>query len=195
MKSFKINNVVRLGSFILIAILLICIVGVAANGWQADNDINGTVNGGHESFGTNENQKPNDTDDETNTTNKDNDITDPPKYVSTATGLEISEEKFNSPTIGVVFNPLEQLYGISSSELSIEFPTENGISRILSYTTDNSNLWKLGSLSATRGYISAMCNFYGGIVVSTHNDDIIKYNDQLAVNTELNIFYIITFLI
>ncbi len=100
----------------------------------------------------------------------------PPVYINVMTGLEVTEEQKNRIPLGFVFDPLAPLYGISSSELAIEFPTEDGTTRLLSYTTDNSALWKIGSLVETRAFISAMSHFFGGIVVSYGNDDVIPYD-------------------
>lgn len=103
-------------------------------------------------------------------------IPPPPVYINTMTGLEVTEEQMNRIPLGFVFDPLAPLYGISSSELAIEFPTEDGTTRLLSYTTDNSALWKIGSLVETRAFISAMSHFFGGIVISYGNDDVIPYD-------------------
>ena len=37
MKSFKLNGPYRLISFFLIAVLLVCLVGFAANGWHEES--------------------------------------------------------------------------------------------------------------------------------------------------------------
>ena len=103
-------------------------------------------------------------------------IPEPPVYISIMTGLEVAYEMLNRTPLGFVFDPLAPLYGISSSELAIEFPIEDGTTRLLSYTTDDSALWKIGSLVETRAFISAMSHFFGGIVVSFGNDDVIPYD-------------------
>ena len=103
-------------------------------------------------------------------------IPKPPLYINLMTGLEITAEEQNRIPFGFVFDPLAPLYGISSSELAIEFPIEDGTTRLLSYTTDDSALWKIGSLVETRAFISAMSYFFGGIVISYGNDDVIPYD-------------------
>ncbi|MBQ7333022.1 MAG: DUF3048 C-terminal domain-containing protein [Clostridia bacterium] len=126
----------------------------------------------------NENGESNAENNEENNTNEPPEeiIPPPPVYINTMTGLEVSEEqKYNVP-LGFVFDPSAPLYGIASSEIAIEFPIEDGTTRLLSYTTDNSELWKIGSLVETRAFISAMSRFFGGIIVSYGNDDVIPYS-------------------
>ncbi len=103
-------------------------------------------------------------------------IPPPPVYINVMTGLEVTNEQQKRVPLGFVFDPLAPLYGISSSELAIEFPIEDGTTRLLSYTTDDSALWKIGSLVETRAFISAMSHFFGGIVISYGNDDVIPYD-------------------
>ena len=79
------------------------------------------------------------------------------------------------------------LYGISNSDITFEFPIENGKTRLLAYTTSYSALWKIGSLCPTRAYISFTSNFIGGIVVSYGNDDIIKYSAWDASKIDLDL--------
>jgi len=103
------------------------------------------------------------------------------------TGLTVSEEEKHRIPYGFILNPSAPLYGISSTELAIEFPIEDGTTRMLSYTTDNSALWKIGSLVETRAFISAMSNFFGGIVISYGNDDVIPYSIWDLTKLELDL--------
>lgn len=123
-----------------------------------------------------ENQEENKEDNKEDTPPPEEILPPPPVYINVMTGLEVSEEQMTRVPLGFVFDPAAPLYGISSSELAIEFPTEDGTTRLLSYTTDNSALWKIGSLVETRAFISAMSYFFGGIVVSYGNDDVIPYD-------------------
>lgn len=191
MKSFKMNSLQRLVSFILIAVLLICTVGFAANGWQSTNDDPDSGEVGDSTDKTDENtdgisppsnnnSNDNSGGDSTQNPNEnetpDEPVIELPKYKSPITGLEISEEAAFTTPVGFVLNPAMPLYGISDSDLTLEFPIENGSTRILSYTTNSSTLWKVGSLAPTRAFISSTSNFFGGIVVSYGNDDIVKYS-------------------
>ncbi len=209
MKSFKMNNLQRLLSFILIAVLLICTVGFAANGWQSEPDNepdsgnvdNNNDNTDENTDGNNDQQTPPTPDNDDNLPpNNDsgqnsnpnlppqiNGDTDQIRFTSSITGLEISEETYNSVPLGFVVNPDMPLYGISNSDLTVEFPIEDGSTRLLSYTTNFSMLWKIGTLMPTRAFISSTSNFFGGIVISYGNDDVVKYSAWDSSKIDLDI--------
>ncbi len=207
MKSSKENGLHKFVSFILIAILLIFVVGFAVNGWQEDTKEPDSGNVGDNNDNTDENtdgtQSPDTTpkpdgDNTGNTLNPDDNTTGEtkppiqeeikePVYINTMTGLETSQEQVSNLPLGFVVNPSHPLYGISASDLTIEFPTEDGSTRMLSYTTDNSLLWKIGALAETRAFISGMSNFFGGIVVSYGNDDLVKYSAWETSQIELDL--------
>ena len=71
-------------------------------------------------------------------------------------------------------NPNLPSYGISSADLLCEVSTENG-SRYIAFINDTQNLWKIGSITPTRGYISNIAKYFGAISVSSGNDDSIHY--------------------
>ncbi len=207
MKSSKESGLHKIVSFALIAVLLVFIVGFAANGWNEDLKGSESGDGGDKTGETDENIDNNPTppdDDTSNTTpppstdstesedNNSGENTLPPepeapKYINSLTGLEITKEQSEKLPLGFVINPSLAMYGVSSSDLAIEFPTEDGTTRMLSYTTDTSLLWKIGSLVETRAFISGMSNFFGGIVVSYGNDDIVKYSPWDLSKSELNL--------
>lgn len=205
MKSFKLNSLQRLVSFILIAVLLLCTVGFAAGGWQSpstNEPDSGDI--GDKTDETDENKD--------GTTPPDNNVTTPPsnednipqlkpddtpthtppieditKHYNKITGLEIKEEEVNSTPLGFVLNPLMPLYGISNSDITFEFPIEDGSTRLLSYTTNKTLLWKVGSLAPTRAFISLTSNFFGGVVISYGNDDVVKYSAWDSSKIELDV--------
>ncbi len=191
MKMLKLNSLERLIAFVLITVLLLCVVGFAAGGRQSaptNEPDSGEV--GNNTDNTDENTDGNNQ--STSTTppsNKDeNSNPETNRYYNTLTGLEVSEQQYLTCPIGFTVNPELPIYGISSSDLTIEFPIENGKSRLLSYTTNNTVLWKVGSLAPTRAFISASSNFFGGVVVSYGNDDIIKYSvwDASKINLDVS---------
>ena len=219
MKSSKSSGLHKFLSVILIAVLLVFIVGFASNGWQEDQgqpdngevgnvtdntdenkdgttnqETNDNVNGDNTGDDKKEPPKENGgiNTDNTNEGNKDpEDALPPQNYINNMTGLGVSEtQKYNVP-LGFVFDPVAPLYGISSSEIAIEFPIEDGTTRLLSYTTDNSALWKIGSLVETRAFISAMSHYFGGVIVSYGNDDVIPYDiwDTSSVELDLSKHY------
>lgn len=209
MKSSKLNSLNRLLTFLLIAALLVCTVGFAAGGLQPDPNEPDSGENGPTTDKTDENKDGNNDSpsdpsidkDDNNTTNQDNNNADnniqeeptpppieiPKKFYNAATGLEVSEEISKRSPIGFVINPNLPLYGISNSDITIEYPIEDGTTRILAYTTNPTMLWKVGALSPTRAFISSASSFLGGIVVSYGNDDIIKYNAWDASKLELDI--------
>ena len=212
MKSSKLNSLNRLLSFLLIAVLLVCTVGFAAGGLQSvpnepDSGENGipTDKTDENTDGNNNENNPSlnppedsdnsndDNSNEDNTTPPQEDLTPPeppieiPKYYNIATGLETTEEISKATPIGFVINPEMSIYGISGADISIEFPIENGSTRMLAYTTNPAMLWKVGAMSKTRAFISSSSNFFGGIVVSYGNDDIIKYSAWDTSKVELDI--------
>ena len=196
MKPLKLNGFHKFVCFVLVSILVVLLLGFAVNGLQLDNtnlpDNSGDVgdktdnidenegdngeNKNQQSSSPNDNKNPSDpTQNDQNSENN----TEPPqeeKYINTITGLEISKKESISTPIGAVIDPKAPMYGVSVNDISIEFPIEDGTTRLLTYTTDFDNLWKLGALKPTRNFISSMSGFFGGIVVSYENDDVIIYD-------------------
>jgi hypothetical protein len=52
----------------------------------------------------------------------------------------------------------------------IEFPTEEGQTRLLVFTSDFSNFGKIGTLSKTRSYITSIADNFGAILLSLGDD-------------------------
>jgi len=195
MKSFKFDWPQRLIAFFLIAVLLICLVGFAANGWQdTDNepdsgDVGGTTDNTDENTdGNTENTQPPQNDDSINTTPPE--TTPPPKYFNPITGLEVTEAVLSYIPFGFVMDTDSPLYGVAKAELNIEFPTENGTTRITSFSTKAHTLWKIGALAPTRDFITSMANLFGGVIISNGNDDILKYTaiDTSKIHLDISEF-------
>lgn len=183
----KLTGFHKFVTFVLVAILIILVLGFAVNGWQTNENLPDSGDVGNKTDDTDNN----DTNENGNPPNDNNqappeDNREPPDplppevepivYISPITGLEISEERYNTAPTGVVVDPKAPLYGVSDSELSIEFPIEDGSSRLLVYSANEDILWKIGALKATRSFISEMSGFFGGIVVSYGKDDVIVYD-------------------
>lgn len=198
MKSLNLNGLKRPISFALIAILLLSTVAFAAGGVQSnqtDKPDSGKVDQSTDNADENKDGNTPNTDNSQNTTPPVEDSNDPPQivepiYINTITGLAVSKEQSERTPIGFVFNPQMPLYGVSNADLTIEFPIEDGSSRILSYTTNTDMLWKVGALAPTRDYISSISNFFGGIIVSNGDDDTIRYSawDGTGVNLDISSF-------
>lgn len=185
----KLTGFHKFVSFVMVAILLILVIGFAVNGWQANDNLPDSGDVGNKTDDTDENSDKNGTENETDTPpneNNNNENNSPPVesppaiepepiiYLSSITGLEISESRYNTVPVGTVLNPRAPLYGVSDSEIAIELPIEDGSSRLLVYTTDEDVLWKIGALAPTRSYISEMSGYFGGILVSYGKDDSIN---------------------
>jgi hypothetical protein len=171
----------------LIAVILILTAGIAVSGWQDDTN--------EENSGDNGNNTEN-ADNNIDTTLPDEDDAPPlnnteneqklPEYISYLTGLKITEEVNASRPFAFVMTPSAPLYGISDAELVIEIPTEAGMTRLLVYNDDITELGKIGALSPTRDFISDLTKFFGGILVANGEDDIVDY-DSFNVSLHVDV--------
>jgi hypothetical protein len=185
----------------MIAVLLVCTVGFATAG-QSTNKEPDSGDVDNNTDDTDENIDGNTPDDSQNSTlppltdenqqpqepeNKPPEI-EIPKFINSITGLETTQESASAIPLGFVVNPELPLYGISSSDLTFEFPIENGTTRLLTYTTDYTILWKVGSIMPTRDFISSTSNFFGGVIISYGNDDVVKYSawDTSKINLDIS---------
>lgn len=172
MNKTKSNSYGKLLVFFLVAVALVCAFGFAADGWQLNTDTepdSGKAEG--ESGNTDENTDGN-TDGEEITNEPEIYV---PEYVNYITGLETSEELSLTRPLAFLMSTSTPLYGISSAELMIEFPTEDGNTRLLTFITDTDVLGKIGSVCPTRAYISNLAKSFGGILVSNGKDDTKNY--------------------
>ena len=191
--------------FVLIAILIILVIGFVANGWEANGNIPGsgdvgnstddTDNSNDNNNGTNNNDTQNTPPAEDNE-NADNNPPDteqnipeeqPIIYINPMTGLEISEETYNKVPHAILMNPSSPLYGVSNSDIAIEFPIEDGTTRLLVYDSSDEILWKIGALAPTRKFISRVCDFFGGIIISHGEDDKTSYDIQQTKDFTIDI--------
>ena len=170
------GNLAKLVAFFVIAVVITCTVSFAANGWQSfinnepDSDKVVTDNNGSDSDNVDENQ-----DGEKN--EEDVPVVLPtPKYYHTITGLETDLESSLKRPLCLCIGASDPSYGISSSYLTIEFPTEYGNTRFLCFTDEAKTLGKIGSLSPSRGYISNLATYFGGILLSYGTDDTFDYD-------------------
>ena len=171
MNKNKLSNPVRLFAFFLTAVVLICTFGFTVDGWQIEGG-----NGKNESIGMFPNP-PND--DGKGDTTVDTPPDEPemyiPEFVDRITGLEVNEDMAKGAHLAFVMNPQLPAYGISGAELLCELPTEDG-TRYVAFISDVKSLWKIGSIIPTRGYISNLIKYFGGVTVANGCDDSIQYN-------------------
>ena len=175
MKWLQNGNLTKLVAFFVIAVVIVCTVSFAANGWQSfindgNDDDNVTTDNSEENNEENKNTDGEDTNDDIPV------IQPTPKYYHLITGLETTFEDSLKKPICISLESSHPLYGISSSYLTIEFPTEYGNTRLLCFTDEAKSLGKIGSIAPSRGYISNLATYFGGVLLSYGNDDRFKYN-------------------
>lgn len=167
MKSIKMAGIYRLVAFLLIAVILVIAVEIAASGWQSPEP---DMPDGGEDGGIADSSKPGDTPPD-NSENPNEDSTDPPeeiilpKYYNYLTGEETVKEKSTIKPICFIMNSSSPLYSISSADMLIEIPVENGDTRLAVYTPCQDFIGKIGSLAASRPYITRATDFFGGVCV------------------------------
>lgn len=181
MKTLSVN-LQRLCAFVLIAVVLVCAICIAVSGWQSDGTQPTTP-------GQDPTAPPDDTPaGDTATTPEpdgDQDIQAPPpaeptvprepEFTSYLTGIATTEEATYEKPYAIVMDPSSPLYGISAADLVIEFPLENGKTRMLVYESDLASLGKVGAIAPTRAYINEMIRYFGGTVIANGCDDIVDY--------------------
>lgn len=175
MKALKNGNLAKLVAFFLIAISLTAAIAISASGWLENNNT-------EPDSGNIEDEKTPSSDNADENTDgpqgeDDTPVVAPkPIYTHYLTGLEISEAEYLIKPFAVVLDGDAPMYGISSSLLTVELPTENGNSRYLMFTNKASALGKLGSVTATRKYITNIASCLGGVLVSYGEDDHFSYD-------------------
>jgi len=190
MKGSKNGNLVKLVAFFLIAVLLTMALALSSGGWlitdkEPDSDNvkgDGTPNDKFDENNDGENS------DNTENGGLDNipEVKPIPDYLHYITGLEItSEESFIKP-ICYVYDSVAPIYGISSSMLTVEMPTEDGKTRFLVFSNNSSSAGKIGSLAPSRKYMNNVVSAFGGILASFGNDDNFEYNGTEFTDNYLN---------
>ena len=180
MKWLQNGNLTKLVAFFVIAVVIICTVSFAANGWQSfiNNDTDNNVLA--------DNSDSNEKEDDKGDGPEDIPVIQPePKYYHAITGLETTLETSLKKPLCITMESAVPLYGISSSYLTIEFPTEYGNTRLLCFTDEAETLGKIGSLAPSRGYISNIATCFGGVLLSYGSDDKFEY-DFTASNNRLD---------
>ena len=183
MKNAKTGSLIRLVAFLLITVVLIGAVGLVSEGMsQAPED---KIPGGESADNI-----PNDEGATAPPSNEEPVVTPevPPKHLNYLSGLECTQEAADKIPTAFLLDSAMPLYGMSDSVLSIEFPIEDGTSRILMFTDSTRSIGKIGSITKTRKFINAICSSFGGILVHNGEDDSVNYstNKQLASAIDLS---------
>ena len=180
MNWLKNGNLAKLVAFFVITIVLTCTVAYAAGGWQQPGN-NNTPNDSDDdtddtkspSVNVDENKEAND-----NSAEEIPEIKPVPEFLHYITGLEITKEENYKKPMCFVFDPLAPLYSVSSAYLVAELPTEDG-TRLICFTDEALNTGKIGSITPTRGYISNLAAYFGGILVASGNDGLVQYESAI----------------
>jgi len=169
MNNQKTNSYGKLLVFFLVAVIIVLSFGFVADGLQdgkVPDENSGNTDNDDKVSGDADNDNKNDEKEETN---------EPeiyiPEYVSSLTGLETTEQLATRTPIAITLSSSSALYGISSADILIEIPTENGESRFLFLTDDYKSLGKIGAVAPTRSYISRLSDSFGSILVSYGSDN------------------------
>lgn len=180
MNKDKRSSLVRLIAFFLVALILVCTFGFTADGWNMNDKV---------VSGQNKDNKPTLPDNGVDSGENQPSAPEnkPPEFLNPLTGLETTEELSQQRPQAFLMNPDSPLYGSSFSEILVEIPVENGKTRLMAIMSDTSNLWKLGSLSPTRAYISNVAKFFGASIISLGKDESIQYNSCDASKDTLDL--------
>ena len=170
MNTSKNWNYNKLISFFLIALVLLSVLVVSANGWQSDTPPMQSEE--------NQDDKQEQIPDKNASDDKEPEkpAVETPKFYHHITGLEVSEENFGQAQVAYIIDSASPLCGIASCNVLIEIPIEDGKTRFIMIADINSAFSKIGSITYTRSYISNLASAFGATVISLGNDEGIEYN-------------------
>lgn len=189
MKSTRISNAAKAIAFFLIAAIITCTVAFAAGDWQSpitEPDSGNADNNNILDNGETDENKDGDNKNPTDSENKhpDNSVGDPvPEYLDYITGLEITQEESKDAPFSFIYETKSSLYGISSAQMVIEVPIEDGSTRLIALTRNPYDLGKIGGLSPSRNYFSSLVSFFGGNAISYGFDDKFEYTENRTAPT------------
>ena len=189
MKSLKIRNAIKAIAFFLIAAIITCTVAFAAGDWQSPQQEPDSGNADNDHIldnGETDENTDGDKNKPTDSENKHPDVSvgDPvPEYIDYITGLEITREESKDAPFSFIYDTKSSLYGISSAQMVIEVPTEDGNTRLIALTRNPYDLGKIGGIAPTRNYFSSLISYFGGIAVSYGFDDKFEYTEASTATT------------
>lgn len=188
MKKATISKGLKPIAFFLVAVILVCAFGFSADGWQIKDSSKkpSQSNGNNDSITNSTNNSEKDKGSSDTST----DLPPEPKFYNQLTGEETTEELSQAPHTAFVISPASPMYGISYSDILMEFPIENGSTRLLAFINSPNEISKIGSLDKTRGYISNLAKAFNSTVFASGNDDSVEYikcDVGNALSTEENV--------
>ena len=192
MNNKKTGNLLRLIAFFLTAVILICTFGFTVDGWILDSGTTASPNDKEkDNIPDNIVNEPGDTE-QGNQTPQVPEIY-VPEYVNYLTGLETTKELAETMPISFLMDSSCAEYGICGADIMVEIPIESGETRLLCIMCDTQNLWKIGSIAPTRGYMSNLASFFGAAIIAYGCDDQMSYescnNDGKSLDFSANNAY------
>lgn len=169
MNTTKSSNYGKLIAFFLIASVLLCILGFAAEGWQQESP----------------KEEINSTDDFLQNNNPSNDIgtggeaeeqPQAPIFINALTGLETTPLISATRPVSFIVDSSSPIYGLSYADILIEIPTERASTRFMCLTSNYRAIGKIGSLAPTRGFMTNLAAYFGAILISSGTDDTVNYS-------------------
>lgn len=164
MNKEKANSYGRLLVIFLVAVIMVFSFGLVADGWQQANGVTPDDEGGDTTVDVPDNEAAGGEDTEAGA------VPEAPKYYNRLSGLECSEEISKKSHLAYTVHSNLPFYGISSCDLLVEFPVEDGQTRLLVFTSDFSKYGKIGTLAKTRSYITNIADNFGAILLSMGDD-------------------------
>ena len=98
-----------------------------------------------------------------------------PRYYHPLTGLETTDSASVSRPVAVSFGNTSYAlpqFGIGNSDVLLEFPIENGATRLVMVTTEYAALEKIGGIRSTRKYVSDVVAAFDAIEVYAGTSDV-----------------------
>lgn len=172
------SNALKIIAFFLVAVILICLFGFTVDGWQ---------------IGKTSTEEPDETVDNIPNDEEELPPNEPeiyvPEYIDPLTGIECDLDLSQKRHLAFILDSSSPLYGISYTDVLIEFPIESGYTRLASITNEYSEIGKIGSLAKSKDYISSFVSAFGAIIVADGKDETksIDYQNIPSDVIDLNI--------
>ena len=184
MKRFKTGNLAKTVAFFLIVTVLSCVVAFATSDWQnqSDKPDSGKADENLTDNGNSAENGDGNTVDGAGTPENIPTSKPLPDYLNRLTGLEVTQEEYFTKPVGFLMEASGPMYGIGSSYLTLEIPTDGADTRILAFMSKYALPGKIGALAPTRAYISDIAGYFGGILFSTGSDDKFEYSHGMGCN-------------
>lgn len=163
------SNYAKLIAFFVVAVLLVVGFGFTTEGlWtsNAQSNTDDTPSEPQSNITPNETVKP-----------PENNVPTVkiPEYFNYLTGLESTEENSRKRHFAFVLDSSAPLFGTSSCDIIAEFPTEENSTRLLAFTNTTERLSKIGSMTASRAYISNVARFFSSVIIAKGDDGKTSY--------------------